>query len=67
MNLTNRLNSIQMIDTGIYADLVHHNDTSLLCFALQLAHRRRDIARSHYVRLPLDGSHDDIGMVHERD
>lgn len=63
VDLTDGLDSIQMIDTRVKTDLVHNDDTSLLRLLVELSDSRGNVAGSHNVGLALDGGLDDGGVV----
>ena len=70
MNLGNCLDSIQVIDTGIKTNLVHDDNSGLLCLFVKFAHSRRDLGRRNNMCLALDSGFDDsrvISVRNERD
>ena len=67
MYLVDGLDRIQVVHTGVKADLVHDNDARLLDLLLKLADRGADVARRHHVRLALDRGLDDVDVVDVRD
>lgn len=67
MDLIDSLDGVEVVDAGIKSNLVHHDDSRLLCSLVELTHRRAHIARRYDVRLALDCGLDDGGMVYVRD
>lgn len=65
MDFSNGLDSIQVVDTRVNANLVQDCDASLLCRTVELAHRRGHVARSDHVCLGFDRRPYDIGMVYK--
>ncbi len=63
MHFRNSLDSVQVVDTGIEADLVHDDDTGILDSLIEFAHGGGDVTRSDDVGLALDGSLDHGSMV----
>ena len=63
MHFGNSLNSVQVVDTGIEADLVHDDDTGILDRLVEFAHGGRDVARGDNVGLALDGSLNHGSMI----
>lgn len=63
MDLADGLNSVQVIDTRVKADLVHNDDTSLLRLLVEFSDSRGNVAGGHNVGLPFDGGLDDGGVV----
>ena len=66
VDLINDLDSIQVVNTGIKTNLIHHDDTSRFCLRIQLLHSRGDVAGSDYMRLALDCSLNDSGVIDVR-
>ena len=69
VDLADRLDRVQVVDTGIETDLVHDDNARLLDLRLERADRGADIARRHDVRLALDRGLDDgrvVDVRHER-
>lgn len=63
MNLVNRLNSVQVINTRVQTNLVHDRDTGILGLLVKLLHRRGNIAGGDDVLLVADGGLDDEFVV----
>ena len=63
MNLTDRLDSIQVIDSRVEPDLIHYDNPGFLSLFIKLPDRRRDVASRDDVRLALDGCLDHGGVV----
>lgn len=66
VHLVDRLDSIQVVNTGVEANLVHNNDPCLLGFLVEGAHGWGDVRGRNNVRLALDGSLNDCRVVGER-
>ena len=63
MDFIDDLDSIQVVNTGIKADLVHYDDASCLCFRIQLSHSWRHVAGSDYMCLAFDRGLDDSSVI----
>lgn len=63
MDLIDDLDSIQVINTGIKTNLVHYDDTSCLCFRIQLPHSWGYVAGSDYMCLAFDCGLNDSGVI----
>ena len=63
MNLINRLDSVQMVETRIQPNLVEHNAPSILGSLIELPPRRAPIAGSDNMRLALDSGLDHLRVV----
>ena len=67
MDLVDRLDGVEVVDSGIEANLVHDGDAGLCSLVVQLAHGVRDVRRRDDVLLVLDGRLDDVGVLGVRD
>ena len=63
VNVVDGLDRVQVVDSGVKANLVHNDDASLLDLWLELLHRIRDVRGGDHVLLVLDGGLDDIDVV----
>jgi hypothetical protein len=66
VHLVNGLNGVQVVNTGVEADLVHDNDTCLLGRFVQSSHRGRDVTSGDDMSLALNGCLDYCGVVSVR-
>lgn len=62
VNIVDGLDGVQVVDTGVEADLVHHDDTGSLYLRLELLHGVRDVRGGDDVLLGLDRGLDDSGV-----
>ena len=66
MYLVDGLDSVQVVNTRIEADLIHDNDASLLDRFVESAHRRRDVASGDDMSLSLNSCLYYCGVVSVR-
>lgn len=67
MDLSNGLDSIEMVNPRIDSHLIQHRDASALDVSVEFQHGRGYIARRHNVRLPLNRRAYHVNVISERD
>jgi len=63
VNLLNGLDSVEVVDSGVHANLVHDRDTGILGRLIKLHHGRGDVAGGNDILLLADGRLDDSSVV----